>query len=220
MRTLTSWSPLGTSAARIQFPPLASACGSGRPGVPAPPVNFQGGAVNNLVSLEWTAPALGPAATGYTLEVGSTPTSGNDIVTLPLGNVTSFSVNAPTATFYVRLRATNAAGPSEATPTLRIDSGCTAPPGPPPFFSAFVDGSNVDLDWSRAQGNVAGYSSKWARDPGLATSSRHHSLSPHRRWAPPHLPAPISSASRRPIVRGGRGVERTLLHDRLELDLP
>ena len=79
-------------------------------GAPAPPVNFQGGAINNLVSLEWTAPALGPAATGYILEVGSTPTSGNDIVTLPLGNVTSFSVNAPTATFYVRLRATNAAG--------------------------------------------------------------------------------------------------------------
>ncbi len=126
-------------------------------GAPAPPLNFRAGAIDNLASLQWTAPALGPAATGYTLEVGSTPTSGNDIATLPLGNVTSFSVNAPTATFYVRLRATNGAGQSEPTPTLRIDAGCTAPPGPPSFFGAFVDGTSVDLEWGKARGNVARY---------------------------------------------------------------
>jgi hypothetical protein len=137
-------------------------------GVPAPPLNFRAGAVDNLASLQWTAPALGPAATGYTLEVGSTPTSGNDIATFPLGNVTSFSASAPTATFYVRLRATNAAGDSEPTPTLRIDSGCTAPPGPPSFFNAFVDGSAVDLEWSRGQGNVARYLLEVGSSSGLS----------------------------------------------------
>ena len=152
-------------------------------GVPAPPVSFQGGAVNNLVSLEWTAPALGPAATGYTLEVGSTPTSGNDIVTLPLGNVTSFSVNAPTATFYVRLRATNAEGPSEATPTLRIDSGCTAPPGPPLVLRRVRERKRLLIS-TGAEPEKAMWraiSSRWARRPGLATSSRHHSQCSSRR---------------------------------------
>jgi hypothetical protein len=137
-------------------------------GAPAPAMRFRGGAVDNLVSLEWIGPALGPAATGYVLEVGSTPTSGNDIATIPLGNVTSFSVNAPTFTFYVRLRAVNAAGQSEPTPTLRIDSGCTAPPGAPLGFSAFVDGNAVDLEWFRGQGNVARYILEVGSGSGLS----------------------------------------------------
>ena len=38
-------------------------------GVPAPPLDFDADAIDNLVSLEWTPAMLGPAATGYTLEV-------------------------------------------------------------------------------------------------------------------------------------------------------
>ena len=105
-------------------------------GVPAPPLDFEAGAIDNLVSLEWTPAALGPAATGYNLEVGTTPTSGNDLTTIPLGNVTSLNVPAPTGMYYVRLRATNASGESEPTPTLRLEAGCTAPPGPPAFVES------------------------------------------------------------------------------------
>ena len=126
-------------------------------GVPAPPLDFDADAIDNLVSLEWTPAALGPAATGYTLEVGTTPTSGNDLTTIPLGNVTSLNAPAPTGTYYVRLRAKNAAGESEPTPTLRLDAGCTAPPGAPRFVNLFVNGSRLDLEWSRGQGNVASY---------------------------------------------------------------
>lgn len=126
-------------------------------GPPAPPPNFQADAFNNLASLQWTAPALGPAATGYTLEVGSTPTSGNDLLTMPLGNVTSLNTSAPTGTYYVRLRATNASGQSDPTPTKRIDVGCTAAPGPVPWFSAYMNGNTVSLDWDKPSGNIARY---------------------------------------------------------------
>jgi hypothetical protein len=126
-------------------------------GVPAPPLDFEAGAIDNLVSMEWTPAMLGPAATGYNLEVGTTPTSGNDLMTIPLGNVTSLNVPAPTGIYYVRLRATNASGESEPTPTLRLEAGCTAPPGPPAFVNLFVNGSRLDLDWERGRGNVASY---------------------------------------------------------------
>ena len=126
-------------------------------GVPAPPLDFEAGAIDNLVSIEWTPAMLGPAATGYSLEVGTTPTSGNDLTTIPLGNVTSLNVPAPTGIYYVRLRATNASGESEPTPTLRLEAGCTAPPGSPRFVSLFVNGSRLDLEWSRGLGNVASY---------------------------------------------------------------
>lgn len=126
-------------------------------GVPSPPLPFQAGTIDNLASLQWTAPALGPAATGYTLEVGSTPTSGNDVLTMPLGNVTSLNASAPTGTYYVRVRATNASGQSDPTPTIGIEVGCTAPPGPVPWFGVDVEGSNVSLAWDRPSGNVARY---------------------------------------------------------------
>lgn len=126
-------------------------------GVPAPPQDFEAGAVDNLVSLEWTPAALGPPATGFTLEVGSTPTSGNDLAVIPLGNVTSLNVPAPTGIYYVRLRATNASGESEPTPTLRLEAGCTAPPGSPAFVRLSVNGSRLDVEWEKGRGNVASF---------------------------------------------------------------
>jgi hypothetical protein len=125
-------------------------------GPPAAPQDFVGYAADRNVSLRWNGAPLGPATTGYVLEVGSTPGSKNLLV-LPLGNVTSLNTQAPTGTFYVRVRAVNAAGESEPTPDVRLDSGCTTRPGPPLSLQATLTGATVHLNWLKGSGNVARY---------------------------------------------------------------
>ena len=76
-------------------------------GYPDPPQAFHASAIDNTVSMQWTRPTIGPAATGYLLEVGATPSS-FALASFPLGDVTTFASSAPTGSYYVRLRATNA----------------------------------------------------------------------------------------------------------------
>jgi hypothetical protein len=135
-------------------------------GYPDPPGNFEASALDNTVSMQWTRPTVGPPATGYLLEVGATPTS-FALASIPLGDVTTFVAPAPTGAYYVRLRATNAAGQSTATSARRLDVGCVAPPGPPTALSASVAGGSVTLNWDPAAGNVGRYILEAGSSPGL-----------------------------------------------------
>lgn len=124
-------------------------------GPPAAPQDFSGYAADNNVSLQWIPAPLGPETTGYNLEVGFT--AGATDLVMPLGNVTSLNTPAPTGTYYVRVRASNAAGESEPTPEVRLDPGCTAPPGAPLAFNVTESGGIVSFNWLKGSGNVGRY---------------------------------------------------------------
>ena len=56
------------------------------------------------------AAAGGEAPAGYVIEAGSDPGLSN-IATIRVGNVTSFTTEAPPGTYFVRVRAINSRGP-------------------------------------------------------------------------------------------------------------
>ena len=125
-------------------------------GPPDAPEGFQAAVADNAVSLRWSAPATGPSPTGYMIEAGSAPDTAN-LLQLPLGAVTGFDASAPTGTYYVRVKSTNAYGAGAPTASVRIDAGCVAPPGPPLGLQGQIAGSSVTLSWQRGAGNVARY---------------------------------------------------------------
>jgi xylan 1,4-beta-xylosidase len=125
-------------------------------GPPDPPEGFTAAVADNAVSLRWSAPASGPSPSGYVLEAGSAPDTAN-LLQVPLGAVTSFDASAPTGTYYVRMRSTNAYGAGAPTASLRVDAGCVTPPGSPLGLQGQMAGSSVTLAWQRGSGNVARY---------------------------------------------------------------
>jgi predicted phage tail protein len=78
------------------------------PGTAEAPLELTTGGEGSLVTLSWTAPSGGTPA-GYIIEAGSDPGL-SDIATIRVGNVTSFSTEAPPGTYFVRVRAVNALG--------------------------------------------------------------------------------------------------------------
>ena len=76
------------------------------------PTNLDFTVLGGAVQLRWNAPATGGTPTGYNVEVGSDIGASNYGV-VAVGNVTSVTnPNAPAGTYFVRVRATNAFGPS------------------------------------------------------------------------------------------------------------
>jgi len=125
-------------------------------GPPDPPEGFQAAVADNAVSLRWSAPPSGPAVTGYVIEAGSAPDTAN-LLQLPLGAVTGFDASAPTGTYYLRVKSTNAYGAGEPTTSVRVDAGCATPPGPPIGLQGQIASSSVTLAWQRGAGNVGRY---------------------------------------------------------------
>lgn len=112
--------PVGQYFIRVR---AANALGAGLPsneivaqvgatGPPGAPTNLDFTVLGGAVQLRWSAPATGGTPTGYNLEVGSDIGASNYGV-VAVGNVTSVAnPNAPAGTYFVRVRATNAFGPS------------------------------------------------------------------------------------------------------------
>ncbi len=121
-----------------------------------------GATVNgSTVTLSWTPSASGGSPTGYLLEAGSSQGASN-IAVLPTSAPPLVVPNVPTGQYFVRVRATNAAGTSAPSSEFTLTVGCTAPVAPA-TFTASVASRTVTLNWSVAGGTTttvieAGYS--------------------------------------------------------------
>jgi hypothetical protein len=106
--------------------------------VPAAPV-LQAGASGQTVSASWTAV---PGAVSYRVEAGVTPSI--MLAGYEMGPLTSFSIQAPQGTYYLRVLARNASGVSAPSNVVGIVVQSTVTPPPPPTgLSVSVNGSSV-----------------------------------------------------------------------------
>ena len=80
------------------------------PGTAEAPLELSSGGDGSTVTLSWTPPPGSEAPAGYVIEAGSDPGL-SDIATIQVGNVTSFTTQAPPGTYFVRVRAINSRGP-------------------------------------------------------------------------------------------------------------
>jgi predicted phage tail protein len=113
----------------------------------------------STVLLRWRPAISGARPTGYVLEAGSTPGDSNVFV-LPLGDLSaSFTArNVKGGTYFVRVRASNAGGASDASNEAKVVVGdCTAPPSAPSGLSFSLIGSAVVLTWEASKSGPTSY---------------------------------------------------------------
>lgn len=123
----TATAPLGTYYVRVR---ASNACGTSAPSSesvvvldgstppPATPTGFTAAVTGRSVGFAWSPALSGGTPSGYQIEAGVTP--GGVIAVLPTA-ATSFVVpQAPAGTFYVRVRAVNAAGASAPTADVTV----------------------------------------------------------------------------------------------------
>lgn len=126
------------------------------PGAPNPPTNLAYSLAGPTLTLTWAAPSAGNPVTDYLLEAGLFTLS-TDVANFSTGTTeTRFSTPfSSRATFYVRVRAANAAGVS--VPSNEIVLAPFTLPGAPDGLTASVVGNAVTLTWSPASGNLVSY---------------------------------------------------------------
>ena len=119
--------PLGTYYVRVR---AANRCGASAPSneivitldgstsLPAAPTGLTGIVNGRTVTLQWTPAATGGLPAAFQLEAGATP--GGVIAVFPAVGGQVVVPNAPSGTFYVRVRAVNAAGASAPTPDIVV----------------------------------------------------------------------------------------------------
>jgi predicted phage tail protein len=125
--TFATPAPLGTYYVRVR---AVNRCGVSGPSnevaivldgtttLPATPTGFVGGVNGRTVTFQWTPATTGGLPARYQIEAGST--SGGVIAVLPTTATQLVVPNAPSGTFYVRVRAVNAAGASEPTADIPV----------------------------------------------------------------------------------------------------
>jgi hypothetical protein len=163
-------------------PQNGSACGVPPPGptAPEPPGNFSATANGNTVTLSWTAPpaSSGGPVTSYRLEAGFSPGAADAAVFEFGATVTALVFNGiPNGTYYVRVRAVNAAGvsgPSTEVALVVCGVGCTPSPQAVTNLTFQVSGSDVLLLWSAPSSGPAptGYVIEAGTAPGLSNLGR------------------------------------------------
>jgi hypothetical protein len=118
-------------------------------GTPLPPAGFRLASISgNTITLAWTPPAVGPAPTGFLLEAGLAP--GEVLGTLPLGATPTFTLTAPSGTFYLRVRTMAGAALSAASNEIQVFVNVPAPPDPPTGLLGLVVGDALHLTWTNA----------------------------------------------------------------------
>jgi hypothetical protein len=149
------------------------------------PTTLIGNGNNRSVVLNWTPGSLN--ATGFTVQRATNVSFTNNVVTYPLGNVTTYTnpIGSPNQTFYYRVLATNTVGGPAPYPIVPVNSGnsnispypTTAPLVPPPAVTTFTatyapQGTNprVRLDWTDVAGE-SGYTIQRALDPSFGPGS-------------------------------------------------
>ena len=158
--TLTASDGSATAVASFTVTVMAST-------VPGSPQNLMAVVSRNTVFFSWQAPASasGEPVQTYVLDAGGAP--GATLLSLPLGNVLSFSATVPDAIYYVRLRAITAAGSGPASNEVQIALGQTAPPQPPLALLATVAGTAVTLQWT--ENPLGGVISSYQLQAGTAS---------------------------------------------------
>jgi len=147
---VSSTSPEGINLDVIGYDLVSSASSA-----PGTPTNVNISSTGSTVTITWNAPTTGGTPTGYYIEAGSTPGSA-DLANFNTGSTaTSFSTGGvPNGRYYVRIRASNAAGtsPASSETTLNVgNTGCTAPASPANLTGS-VSGATITLTWSAGAG--------------------------------------------------------------------
>jgi hypothetical protein len=122
---------------------------TGQAGPPLAPLAFTAAAVGTSVGVQWTENPLGPVVGGYVLEAGSAPGLANIGAVTFSAATRSFAANVASGTYYLRVRAGNAAGlgpPSNEMVVVAQPAACV-PPGAPSGLSATTAPGGVALAW-------------------------------------------------------------------------
>lgn len=142
--------------------------------VPGVPQALDAQVVGSTVTFSWAAAFL---ATGYRLEAGSAPGL-SDLGQLSAGGATALAVpGVPVGNYFVRVRATNAAGASAASPDIVVTVGAACSlPAAPGGLTAGVAGNAVTLQWSGTgpfrleAGTAPGVANAFAGEVGNVTA--------------------------------------------------
>jgi filamentous hemagglutinin family protein len=176
--------PAGTYYARVR---AVNAVGTSAPSpeasvtvvdpgpLPGPPGMFSARTSGTTIVFTWTAPTLGEPPTRYLLEAGSAPGLSN-LAVLDTGGInSSFSVpQVPPGTYWVRVRAANAAGVGAPSQDVSIvmgpSGGCAGLPGVPVLLTPVASGNTVTLSWNAPTygGLPAAYVLLAGSGPGLS----------------------------------------------------
>jgi len=126
---------------------------------PGAPGGFSSTASGSTVTLTWTAPSSGDPVTTYVIEAGSTSGAANLANVVTNSTATTFSASGVgSGTYYVRVRAQNAAGvsdPSNESILTVGTSACTSAPGSPSGLAGAASGGTVTLTWTAPSGGCA-----------------------------------------------------------------
>jgi hypothetical protein len=148
------------------------------PQAPEPPTGLTAAASGSVVQLNWNAPTVSAqsgVATGYIIEAGS-GSGRSDLASFATGNTaTSFSASGVGAgSYYIRVRATNAVGPSPPSNEVLVVVSAAPAPGPPIGLTATSSGSSVHLSWNppTTGGTTTGYIIEAGGAPGMANLAR------------------------------------------------
>lgn len=115
---------------------------------PLPPTGLVASVVaGNTVTLRWLVPSTGPAPTGYVLEGGVTP--GQVLASIPTGTTApTFTIAAPSGSFYLRVHSTNGAFKSPASNEILVHVNVAVAPSAPASLLGMVNGSSLALAWT------------------------------------------------------------------------
>jgi hypothetical protein len=127
------------------------------PGLPGPPIGLNASSSGSTVTLTWGAPVTGGTPTAYYIEAGSSPGTSNLAAFSTGSTATSFSAGGVgNGTYYIRVRASNAAGLSSPSNEARLVVGpgtCIGPPAPPTGFAITGNsGGTVSFQWNASAG--------------------------------------------------------------------
>ncbi len=99
----------------------------------------------NLVTLRWKAPEIGPDPTGYVVEGGLLPAQ--TLAALPTGTAPILTVDAPSGSFFVRVRSLGTGGPSPVSNETLVHVNVPVAPSAPADLQATVSGDTLHVAW-------------------------------------------------------------------------